>query len=209
MVTQPTKRKITIYIEGGGDGASLKSACRQGFSALLNRAGLAGRMPAVVACGGRDAAYKRYCAAVADAGPAELMLLLVDSEAPVTHASPWQHLKHRGDPWVQPPNTTDEHCHLMTQCMETWLVADAAEFAKFFGNGFRASAMPSRNGAALEQEPKLDLYAKIATATAACKTKAPYGKGEHSFKILALVDPALVRQLPWAARFFTYLDQVA
>ncbi len=35
-----------------------------------------------------------------------------------------------------------------------------------------------------------------------CKTKAKYGKGEHSFKILATIDSQrVVNASPWAKRF--------
>jgi hypothetical protein len=168
-------------------------------------------MPRIVPCGSRKDAYDDFCTALADAAEGDIHVLLVDSEAPaLTSTSPWTHLRNRvGDGWAQPPGATDGHCHLMAQCMETWLVADAEAMAKFFGNGFKASQLPVRRGAALEQEPKLDLYATISAATDACKTKAQYGKGAHSFKLLALVDPAKVRQLPWADRFFTYLLNVA
>lgn len=209
MVTRAPKQQITIFVEGGGDSKALKAACRHGFSVLLERAGLAGKMPAVVACGGRDAAFKRFAAALAGADSDALHLLLVDAEAPVTQPSPWGHLQSRGDPWLQPTKATDDHCHLMAQCMETWLAADAKAFATFFGNGFKANLMPSRVGAALELEPKHDLYGKIAAATADCKTKAKYGKGAHSFQLLALVDPAEIQKLPWAKRFFDHLLKVA
>jgi hypothetical protein len=41
-----------------------------------------------------------------------------------------------------------------------------------------------------------------------CKTKAPYGKGEHSFKLLALIDPTKVANAsPWANRFINELKK--
>ncbi len=39
-------------------------------------------------------------------------------------------------------------------------------------------------------------------ASRRCKTKAPYGKGDHSFKLPAKMEPsAVLRQSPWARRF--------
>jgi hypothetical protein len=39
-----------------------------------------------------------------------------------------------------------------------------------------------------------------------CKTKAKYGKSEHSFKLLALIDADFVASAsPWAKRF---IDEV-
>jgi len=73
-------RKIKIYIEGGGDQAKLKRACRRAFSKFFERAGFAGRMPGVVACGSRNKAFNDFCTAVATANDGVLPLLLVDSE---------------------------------------------------------------------------------------------------------------------------------
>lgn len=52
---------MKLYVEGGGDTNLLRTACRQGFSEFLKKAGLAGRMPRVVACGGRQDAYDAFC----------------------------------------------------------------------------------------------------------------------------------------------------
>lgn len=206
------QRKFYIYVEGGGnDNAPLRRECSNGFSTLLRKLGLEGKMPRIVACGSRRDAYEDFSSALKDKGDDDIFILLVDAEGPVAiKTSPWTHLKNRpGDSWDQPAGATDDDCHLMTQCMETWLLADATAFAAFFGKGFHATSLPSRTGAALEDEAKLDTYAKIQKATAKCDPKAPYGKGAHSFKLLALVDPAKVRQLPWAARFFDHLLKVA
>lgn len=211
-MVRPKKRDFRIFVEGGGDGNEpLRTACRQGFAALLEKAGLAGRLPRVVPCGSRKDAYDDFCSALAQAAEGDIHVLLVDSEAPAAiDASPWTHLLHRpADGWARPEGASDHHCHLMTECMETWLVADREMFGKFFGNGFKAGQLPARTGAALEQEPKAQLYAAIAAATSTCKTKGQYGKGQHSFAILALVDPSVVRQLPWADRFFAHLLRVA
>jgi hypothetical protein len=53
------------------------------------------------------------------------------------------------------------------------------------------------------------VLASLQRATYNCKTKAAYDKGEHSFKVLARIDPAKVSQaLPWARRFFDALNQI-
>ena len=92
---------LKIYVEGGGNSNLLRTACRRGVSEFLNKAGLAGRMPRIVACGGRRDAYDAFCTAWAKGEPA---LLLVDSEAPVGTTcrrgkpdqwDPWLHLHHR------------------------------------------------------------------------------------------------------------------
>jgi len=51
-------------------------------------------------------------------------------------------------------------------------------------------------------------YQSLKTATAHCKTKAEYGKGAHSFKLLALIDPAKVTGASgWAERFINELKR--
>jgi len=69
---------------------------------FLGKAGLAGIMPRIVACGGRRNAYESFCLALSNG---EVAFLLVDSEAPVrpehqqgdpeTGWQPWSHLLAR------------------------------------------------------------------------------------------------------------------
>ena len=56
---------VKLYVEGGGDSQLLRTACRQGFAEFLGKAGLAGRMPRVVAGGSRSSTYDMFCTAVA------------------------------------------------------------------------------------------------------------------------------------------------
>lgn len=205
---------VKLFVEGGGDAASLKSACREGFSSFLEKAGLKRYMPRIVACGSREDAFDSFCTAFANGEPA---LLLVDSEAPVASASqpgeanqkeardkwlPWQHLAQRkGDEWERPTGAEDLQCHLMTQCMESWLLADRATLKTFFGQGFKENQLPAAANP-VELIAKAQLYESLANASRDCKTKAQYGKGEHSFKLLALIDPGKVMDAsPWARRF--------
>jgi Domain of unknown function (DUF4276) len=179
--------EMRLYVEGGGDAKLLRTACRQGFSVFLNRAGLKGHMPRIVACGGRQQAYDDFCIALKHG--AHAAMLLVDSEGPVSVSSPWIHLALRpGDRWRCPPNATDDDCHLMVQCMESWFLTDHHTLDAFFGQGFNPAVLP-RPGTNIEGVAKSDVYRVLAAATHACKTKAPYGKGEHSFKLLTQIDP--------------------
>ncbi len=115
---------LTLYVEGGGDSKLMRTACRQGFRLFLERAGLAGQMPRIVACGRRQATYEDFCTALASGRPA---MLLVDSEAAVTARPPWTHLGERtGDAWERPEGAGDDDCHLMVQCMEHWFLTDPA-----------------------------------------------------------------------------------
>lgn len=122
---------MKLYVEGGGDSQSLKTACRAGFTEFVTKAGLRNR-PRVVACGGRRDAYESFCTAVAQG---EHAMLLVDSEAPISNECqqgddkskwlPWRHLKERdGDGWEKPERSDDDDCHLMVQVMESCFLAD-------------------------------------------------------------------------------------
>lgn len=159
-------------------------------------------MPRIVACGSRRNAYDSFCIAVKNG---ETALLLVDSEATVaaSHSDkPWLHLLSRpGDKWAMPAGATDQQCHLMVECMEAWLLADRATMQKFFGQGFNANALPVVTHS-VEAITKPQLYQALTDATRNCKTKAKYGKGEHSFTLLKLVDAnKVLAASPWAQRF--------
>jgi hypothetical protein len=204
------KSSLILYVEGGGKAnRMLANECRRAFHTLLERAGLGGRMPRIVACGGRAEAYKAFCTAIE--GPLDengVVLLLVDAEDKVIEQSPWEHVKKRpGDGWCKPAAATDKHLHLMVQCMESWFLADRLAMRKFFGQGFEEKALPPAT-ANLEAVRKDDLYKKLAAATKQTKTKGTYGKGSHSFSLLATLNPRLVRMSSqWAERFFAALEQ--
>ena len=109
--------KTTIYLEGGGDTRDLKSRCREGFHKLLLRCGFAGRMPHLVACGGRDAAFDDFKTGLAHAKDGDFVGLWIDSEDPMADIkATWSHLKTR-DNWDKPDGATDEQVLLMTACM--------------------------------------------------------------------------------------------
>lgn len=197
--------KLTLYVEGGGDSAALKSACREGFTTFIKNAKIKNR-PRVVACGNRQNAYDSFRTAIAQGQTA---MLLVDSEETVAalhrSGSPdqwlaWGHLFQR-DRWDKPAGTSDTDCHLMVQVMENWFLADRATLQAFFDPGFNANALPAAANP-VESIAKAAVYDALRQATKSCKTKAPYGKGEHSFKLLARIDPAKVTAAsPWAKRF--------
>jgi len=196
---------VKVYVEGGGDTDSLRSKCREGFRGFLEKAGFEGRMPRIVACGGRISAYEHFKTACEAEQPA---LLLVDSEEIVTIASPWMHLKQRkGDEFVKPANATDDHCHLMVVCMESWFLADKEKLTAFFNPDFSAKALPQNQN--IESISKKDVFDGLKKATAHCKTKKPYDKGDHSFDILAIISPEKVANAsPWAKRFLEKLNEI-
>jgi len=194
---------VKLYVEGGGDSESLRTRCREGFRGFLEKAGFTRRMPRIVACGGRRAAYDRFKTACESN---EAALLLIDSEDCVSVTSPWAHLANRlGDGFEKPENACDDHCHLMVACMESWFLADKEALSRFFGQGFNANALSQDIN--IEAISKNDVYTGMQRATSSCRTKSSYGKGEHSFKILLLISPEKVRSAsPWAKRFLDKLD---
>lgn len=203
---------MKLFVEGGGDAKTLRTACREGFTEFLKKAGLLGYMPRVVPCGSRQNAYDDYCIALRNGEIAMLLvdsedsvapaLLKVDNEDKVTSAQPWEHLKNRiGDKWAKPNHANDTHCHLMVQCMEAWFLTDRQTLQTFFGQGFNVNALPPLANP-IEGVAKTTIYQSLAEATKNCKTKTPYGKGEHSFKLLALIDPSKVTTSSrWAKHF--------
>jgi len=199
-------RPVWIFVEGGGDSHALKTECRKAFSKLAAGAGLVGKMPAFIPCGSRMAAFDQFKHALTRGESSAL--LLVDSESPVTHLSPWDHVKGRtGDGWERPASASDEDLHLMIECMEAWLLADPDAIRKFFGQGFNDKPLKQRP---VESIPKAEVYRTLEHATRDCKTKAAYGKGEHSFKLLAAVDAKKLRAAsPGAERFFAELERRA
>lgn len=204
---------VKLYVEGGGDSKALKSECRRAFREFLEKSGLKNQMPAIAASGSRRFAYDDFCMALASG---QVALLLVDSEAPVAPAHqaakqaanwrPWLHLKHRqGDGWHKPTGAKDADCHLMVECMESWLLADRETLKGYFGQGFQESALPAAEKS-VESIRKADVMAALKHATRGCKTKGEYGKGAHSFDLLARIDPAKVLAAsPWAQR---WVDEV-
>src|SRR5271165_2029797 len=84
---------IKVYVEGGGDhNKTLDTRCRKGFREFFEKAGLEGRMPKMVACGGRRRAFENFRTSI---GQRERSILLVDSESPIQTNRPWQHVKNR------------------------------------------------------------------------------------------------------------------
>lgn len=201
------KNDVFVYVEGGGDSDELKSECRRAFREFFAKTDLGTtRRPRVVACGSRNSAYDSFDTAITQGKNA---LLLVDSEAPVAPANqvpgkfnPWAHLLTR-DNWTKPASASNDNCHLMAQCMESWFIADWDTTAKFFKQGFDGGKKPS---GAVESVAKQEVYSTLELASKNCKTKAPYGKGAHSFKLLAMIKPKEVMEAsPWAKRFIDEL----
>ena len=196
-----------VYVEGGGDGnKALKAECRRAFKSLFEKAGLAGRLPSVHPGGGRKQTYDDFCTAFNNPRNRDFVALLVDSEDPVANGvGPWTHLRNRQeDGWDRPTRATDEHAHLMVQCMEAWFLADRETLAVVFGHGFRPGALPGQQN--VERVRKGDVLDGLENAARGCRTRRGYRKGRDSFDILARLDPQRVAEAsPHAERLLNTL----
>lgn len=207
------KNDVFVYAEGGGSGANsaaLQAEFRQAFAEFLSKTELGKtRRPRVVTCGGREQAFNMFRTAI---GQGKNALLLVDSEESISPANqpppannwrPWAHLQNQAN-WQKPVGASDDDCHFMAPCMEIWFLTDGPTVLNFFGQGFDQTKLPA---GPFEAVSKQAAYTALAQATRGCKTKGTYGKGTHSFKLLALIDPVKVTAgSQWAKRF---LDELA
>ncbi|HEY7422696.1 MAG TPA: DUF4276 family protein [Gemmataceae bacterium] len=193
----------TIYLEGGGDSSDLRIRCREGFRKLLERCGYVGRMPKLVACGGRGAAFADFKTALANARKGDFVALWIDSEDPVADIeATWEHLKAR-DNWDRPNDATNEQVLFMTTCMETWIVADRATLAEHYGAELQESALPALHD--LEGRARDAIQSALTNATR--KRSNAYTKGKRSFEVLGQLDPATLSEyLPSFVRIRRILD---
>ncbi len=187
-----------LYLEGGGDSKELHTRCREGFHRLLERCGFdkQRRMPRLVACGGRKAAFDDFKIAH-DSHKGQFIALWLDSEAVLTDLErTWAHLASH-DGWPQPDGASDEQVLFMTTCMETWLVTDRDTLQEHYGSNLHESALPPLDD--LENRAREDVQPSLAHATRDCSNA--YQKGERSFRVLGLLNPAtLEKHLPSFAR---------
>lgn len=196
--------EIRIYVEGGGDQRSGRAVVQEGFSKFLSPLREMARERHirwyVVACGSRHSAFDDFRIALIQHRDA-FNVLLVDAEGPVTR-SPREHLQDR-DQWSI-EGIHDDHCHLMVQVMEAWIVADIETLERFYGQGFNANPIPGQED--VELIAKADLEHALIQATRNTQ-KGEYHKIRHGPKILALVDVNKIRnRAQHCDRMFTILS---
>jgi len=199
-------KEIRIFCEGGGDSSSTKAILRKGMSQFLGEMVKLARRKRLrwhlTLCGSRQSAYDDFVISL-KTYPHAFNLLLVDSESKVTK-KPWAHLKDT-DRWDS-SQTNDNHCHLMVQTMEAWLIADLEALKKFYGQSFNESAIPRTTE--VEQIPKSDLEPALKNASRHT-SKGPYHKIYHAAKLLELLDTGKVRQVaPHCERLFRTLENL-
>lgn len=196
-------KEIRIYIEGGGNDAHTKALLRDGFRSFLDDVINIARSKRIkfqiIACGRRSQAFSDFLIALQTHLNA-FNILLVDSEGSV-NKNPWQHLQER-DSW-NVGKISDEHCHLMVQMMESWLIADSATLKKFYGQDFKENAIPKNPN--VEQIEKNVIMTALKDATRNT-SKGEYHKTQHGFKILGQLDVTIVRKAaPHCDRLFNTL----
>ena len=202
---------VKIYVEGGGDSKGQHARCREGFSKLIEKAGFRGRMPRIIAGGGRESTYDKFKTATAAGAQAGYPILLVDSEDPVQDedtvpdsAVAWVHLKSR-DNWDCPASVKNDQAQLMVTCMETWIMADREALRTVFGASLRTNALLPQND--LEARSRQDVHNALENATRDCGREKAYRKGARSFHVLTQLNPETLNQhLPYFRRFITTLD---
>jgi hypothetical protein len=183
-----------IYVEGGGgnapDSKELDIRCREGFRRLLQACGFSGRMPRLVASGGRDATFDSFEVAHRHSGAGEYVAMLIDSENGMADIeAAWAHLGRR-DGWLRPNGATDEQVLLMVTCMETWIVTDHASLQTHYRQGLQQTALPPLTN--METRDRHAIQDALERATRDC-TNA-YRKGVRSFEILGKLKPEVLRQ---------------
>lgn len=183
--------EIRIYVEGGGDDRNTKADFRRAFGKFLISLRDVARSRtmrwSIIACGPRNAAFDNFKTAL-KVHPLAFNILVVDAEGPVaTH--PWAHLRQR-DGWAV-PDAPDEHCHLMVQVMEAWLIADMDALKLFYGRDFRGNRLPADPDVEAVDKTILEDSLKAATRDT---TKGKYHKTRHAPKILEMLNVQTVRR---------------
>jgi hypothetical protein len=209
-------REIRIYVEGGGDSRDTKAQLRQGMDMLLRAPKEASRKKrlswTLAFCGGRGQAFDAFRNALRQYDRETVVVLLVDSEDPIGPESAdaggnararREHLAKR-DGWdfsaVEP-----DQVHLMVQCMEAWIVADAEAVEAYYGQGFLAARLPDR--ANLEEEPKSQVVNSLKHATRKT-TKGEYAKIRDASRLLERIEPGKVgRRCPRFVTFTSWLTE--
>jgi hypothetical protein len=196
-------KQIKLYVEGGGDSKEQHARCREGFRKLLEKSGFSGRLPRIVAGGGREATFDQFKTSVRTVKPGDYPILLVDSEEVIgASVAAWVHLRER-DGWDRPNGVADDQAHLMVTCMEAWIMADHPALRSYYGRCLHAGSLLPTLG--LETRHSHSVQDALVTATRDCQNN--YRKGDRSFKILAELDPeTLKRHLPHFLAFIQTLE---
>ena len=167
-------------------------------------------MPAFVAGGSRNQTYDLFRTAMTTGDTDTYPVLLVDSEDPVEaqdvsrdSTAAWTHLQQR-DSWQRPPGARNDQAQLMATCMETWIMADRTTLLEFFGTSLNHNRLLPVND--LERRTRQEVQESLEMATVGCGANKMYTKRQRSFHVLAVLNPATLRDtLPNFNRFIETL----
>jgi len=202
-----------VYIEGEGGGAARSTSrkkrdgeFRQSWKAFLEPLAEHAREKGIVffRCipGRGGSTCLDTFANPLPAHQGALRVLLVDSEKPVANVKkPWEAL-----PGSKPAWATDDHCYLMVQCLETWLLADIEGLRRHYDSVrqcFDVSAL--RSWPKLEETNRTTLQEALEKATERCRPA--YGHADGNL-IIAKLDREKLKNLDSVRRLFTDLEQV-
>ena len=196
--------KVQLYVEGGPKGAHADGlrSFRNRFKKHLIRLDSRLHTLEVSPCGSTDETIRDYAHALRENRPDCIVVLLVDSDAPVVAANPAKYLQAKLD-FAKVPANARENVFLMVQCMEAWLVTDADALGKCFGKKLKRSALPRNPN--IEEVRKKDVLDKLASAVKPTPS-GPYHKIQHGAKILAELKPDIVgKRSGNARRFYAFL----
>lgn len=202
-------KALRLFVEGGGDHRQEKAALSAGFKQFFKRLRELARQQHselyVQFCGSRLSTYDDFCTAL-ESYPDSFNILVVDAEEEVVRKNPWEHLRERrGDGWQRPDKATAQHCHLMVQTMEAWIVADVEMLQEYYGQRFQAKALPKH--ANLEKVSKQAIADALKRATAKTQ-KGEYHKTRHAPDLLAKLRLAVVcRRASYCQRLAATLAQ--
>ena len=190
MVTKTKRRKVHLYVEGGNLNTTgdLSAQARKAFGALFSTDQV---QVVVKALGGRGQTLRAFrLARKQKMHPSdEPVLLLIDAEAPVVDIQrPWEHLKKR-DNW-DAEGVPDADVLLMVQVMETWMLGDHDALKAVFPHNLNLTKLPT-SSPSVEGLEKAQVYRSLALATQDCAK--PYGKGDHSFRVVQRLNPDTLR----------------
>lgn len=194
-----------LYIEGGARGlrsGRLRQDCQRAFRNLLERMGLPGPRPRLVACGSRNDVFDRFCIQL-KSGEHDYVAMWIDSEDPLSDVErTWDHLSAR-DLWERPFGAVDEQVLFMTTCMETWIMADSQTLKRHYGTNLQETALlPLKD---LEKRPRGEVQKVLIRATRNCSNA--YAKGCRSYAVFGSLDPLALESLPSFARIKRILQQ--
>ncbi|MCD6216243.1 DUF4276 family protein [bacterium] len=199
--------KVRIFVEGKDKTSRPLQSLRLGFQAFFRNGLPEQEQPSIEMCGPRGTAHRDFCDATKKK-TSTFNILLVDSEVPVSPGNTtWQHLES-SDNWDN-CGTSDDHCHLMVQTMEAWIIADVKALKAFYGDKFVIKHVSHLGN--IEKISKPDLLKALKDATYKVPKKSgtgTYHKGRHPRKLLSLLDPFVVRsKAPHCDRLFRVLEQ--